>query len=332
MNNKWIGVLLLTFCAILSFLPTLSSAQNTVTVNPSGGDAQILINNAVNSVASVATAGNPGLVILTIGTFKISGPIILKSNLILKGAGDSTIIFATNSVCNSEGSSAYIFGSGVSGIEICSMQFKSSAKGTDDGGHGNYRNCIQFRSCSNVSVHDILFTKYLYSDGVRVSKSRFITVYNCRMHSVGHDGVAFLSGSENCRMHNCDISVQTNTGCRNDGTTNCEVDHNTIYGNIGSGWCCLEVESSITNLNIHHNILHDFQGSSASIGVAAVHASGSVKVHDNVMWAVSPYIQIGIGTNILEPSDRNVANWVAKGYGCRIINTTPVAEATYVKK
>jgi polygalacturonase len=56
----------------------------------------------------------PGYVILTSGTYKLSGPIALKSNVVLKGAGDSTIIFADGSICNSAEAPAYIFGSGVS--------------------------------------------------------------------------------------------------------------------------------------------------------------------------------------------------------------------------
>ncbi|RPJ77427.1 MAG: hypothetical protein EHM20_06240, partial [Alphaproteobacteria bacterium] len=133
--------------------------------------------------------------------------------------------------------------------------------------------------------------------------------------SVGHDGVAFLSDSKNCRMYNCDVQVQTNTGVRIDNSDNVEVDHNTFSGSANSGWCCVELENELTNANVHHNIMHDFKGSSSSAGIGNVHASGSISVHDNVMWAVSPYIQIGSGSNILGPSDRNVESWVAKGYG-----------------
>ena len=135
------------------------------------------------------------------------------------------------------------------------------------------------------------------------------------MYSVGHDGVSFLSGTKNSRMYNCDVEVQTNTGVRIDNCANIEVAYNTFSGSAGSGWCCVELENKLTNANVHHNIMHDFKGSSSSAGVGNVHASGSINVHDNVMWNVSPYIQVGSGSNILGPSDRNVENWVAKGYG-----------------
>ena len=316
MLKRQIGTLLLVTCLILTTVPAALGAQNTITVNPtSEPDAQTAINKAINSVASGATSSNPGYVILGAGTYQISAPIILKSNVVLKGAGDNTIIYATGSVCNSVRSPAYVFGSGVSNVEVCDLQFKSTATGPSDGGHGNYRNCIQFRSSSDCKVHDILFTRYLYSDGVRVSKSSGIEVYNCRMHSVGHDGVAFLSGTKDSRMYNCDVEVQTNTGVRINNCTNIEVDHNTFSGSAESGWCCVEMVNSLTNVNVHHNIMHDFKGSSSSAGIGNFNARGSINVHDNVMWAVSPYIMVGSGSNILGPSDHSVENWVAKGYG-----------------
>ena len=61
--------------------------------------------------------------------------------------------------------------------------------------------------------------------------------------------------------------------------------------------------------------MHDFKGSSSSAGVGNFNARGSINVHDNVMWAVSPYVMVGSGSNILGPSDHSVENWVAKGYG-----------------
>ncbi|WP_292374391.1 glycosyl hydrolase family 28-related protein [Methanosarcina sp. UBA411] len=316
MLKRQIGTLLLVTCLILTTVPAALGAQNTITVNPtSEPDAQTAINKAINSVASGATSSNPGYVILGAGTYQISAPIILKSNVVLKGAGDNTIIYATGSVCNSVRSPAYVFGSGVSNVEVCDLQFKSTATGPNDGGHGGYRNCIQFRSSSDCKVHDILFTRYLYSDGVRITKSSGIDVYNCRMHSVGHDGVGFLSGTKDSRMYNCDVEVQTNTGVRINNCTNIEVDHNTFSGSAESGWCCVEMVNSLTNVNVHHNIMHDFKGSSSSAGIGNFNARGSINVHDNVMWAVSPYIMVGSGSNILGPSDHSVENWVAKGYG-----------------
>ena len=314
-RRQILGMLLIT-CFCLSVMPLALCANDTITVNPiSGANAQIEINKAINSAALYATATNPVCVRLAAGTYEISAPINLKSNVALKGSGENTIIFAIGSVCNSGKSPAYVYGLGVSNVEVSDLQFKSTAKGPVDGGHGQYRICIKFTSSRDTKVHDILFTSYLYNDGVRISKSTNINVYNCKMHSVGHDGVAFLADSKNCRMYNCDVWVQTNTGVRIDNSINCEVDHNTFSGSARSGWCCIEVQNACKGLNIHHNILHDYKGSSNSAGIGNVKSSGAINVRDNVMWAVKPYSQIKIGANILGSEDHNVDNWVAKGYG-----------------
>jgi hypothetical protein len=330
MLRRQLGSLFLVTCLILTTVPAALGAQNTVTVSPtSGSDAQTAINNAINSVASGATSSNPGYVVLSAGTYKISAPIVLKSNVVLKGAGDSTIIYAaSSSVCNSEGAPAYVYGSGVSNVEISHLQFQSTASSPSDGGHGDYRNCIKLRSSSNSKVHDILFTRYLYSDGVRITDSSGIDVYNCRLKSSGHDGVSFLSGTRDSRMYNCYVEVQTNTGVRVDNCANIEVDHNTFTGSAGSGWCCVELENTLTNVNVHHNIMHDYKGSSSSAGVGNWNAGGSISVHDNVMWNVSPYVEVGSGSNILGPSDHNVDNWVAKGYGYGSIGSASSTQDT----
>ncbi|HWR25557.1 MAG TPA: PGF-pre-PGF domain-containing protein [Methanosarcina sp.] len=316
MLKRRILTLLLIACFFLITVPAVSGSE--ITVNPtSGTNAQIAINNAINSVASGATPSKPGFILLTAGTYNISAPIILQSNVVLKGAGDSTIIFANGSVCNSEERHGYITGLNVSNVELCNLQFQSTASRFSDGGHGEYRDCIVLKSANDCRVHDILFTRYLYNDGVQVFRSTNITIYNCRLYSSGHDGVAFFSDSENCRMSNCDVQIQTNTGIRIASGINCEVDHNTFSsGTAGSGWCCVQLQNTLRNVSVHHNIMHDFRGSDSSAGIGSRYARGSISIHDNVMWNVSPYMQIGSpANNTLGPDDQNVSNWVAKGYG-----------------
>jgi hypothetical protein len=314
MLKRQLGTLFLVTCLILTAIPAALGAQSTITVEPTSGSAQTAINSAINSVAAGATSSNPGVVLLTAGTYNINAPIVLKSNVVLKGAGDSTIIYATGSVSNSDSAPAYIYGSGVSNCDVSNLQFKSSATGIKDGGHGDYRNCIKFKSSTNSNVHDILFSPYLYGDGVRVSQSTGIDVYNCRIRS-GHDAISFLSGSSNCRAYNNDIEISVNTGIRADNSKNIEIDHNTFYGQHGSGWCCTEMESSLSGIDIHHNIFHDYRGSSGSAAVQPVHASGSVSVHDNVLWNVGGINMGKTSNNIINPSDKNADGWVAKGYG-----------------
>ena len=317
-------IFLITFLFLIT-IPAVLGAE--ITINPtSETDAQDAINNAINSVASDATSSNKGSVLLTAGTYNITAPIVLKSNIVLKGAGNDTVIFASDSVCNSKKEHGYITGSDVSNVEIYNLQFRSTASKFSDGGIGEYRDCIVLNDANKCMVHDILFTRYLYNDGVQIFGSTNVTVYNCRFYSAAHDGVSIVSDSENCRVSNCDVQVQTNTGVRVDSGINCEVDHNTFTsGTAGSGWCCVELEDTLTNVNVHHNIMHDFRGSSNSAGIGSVRAKGSINIHDNVMWNVSPYMQIRSQVNNkLGPDDQNVSNWVAKGYGYGSIDVTSI--------
>jgi hypothetical protein len=75
------------------------------------------------------------------------------------------------------------------------------------------------------------------------------------------------------------------------------------------------MENSLSGIDIHHNIFHDYRGSSGSAVVQPVHASGSVSVHENVLWNVGDVKMGKTSNNIINPSDKNVGNWVAKGYG-----------------
>ena len=317
MIQKKLGILLLATCLIFTAIPLALGAQ-TITLSPtSGANAETAINSAISSAASGATESNPGYVNLTNGTYQLSSPIILKSNVILKGEGNDTIIYATDSVCNSAAAPAYVYGSGVSNAEISNLQFKSSATRTSDGGHGNYRNCIKLSSVTNCTVHDCLFQNYLYGDGVRVAKSSGVQIYNCSIRS-GHDGIEFLSGSSDCRAYNNEIDIRVNTGIRADNSENIEIDNNTFYGLHNSGWCCTEMEGNLSGIKIHNNIFHDYQGSSGNAAVQPVHASGTVLVYNNVLWNVGGIKYGTISNNIIDPSNTTVTNWVAKGYGSNL--------------
>lgn len=305
MTKKQIGVILLALCLMLSFALVASAATNIVSPGQS-------INNAISS------AHSGDIVFLKSGTYQLSEKIIMKSGIHLKGesAANTVIRAGPNTAGSVSGktSDGWIYCSGISNFEISNLAFASTATGTNDGGRGETRNCILLRDCTNVKIHDNKVIKYVYNDFVKCHRGNNIQVYD-NAGQCGHDFVEFLSGTKNSRAYGNNIVVQTNTGIRCDGASNIELDHNTLTGAGGTGWCLFEMESALSNINIHHNIMHDYRGSSGSYAVAPVHASGSVSVHDNVLWNVG---SISFGTskdNIINPSDKSVASWVVKGYG-----------------
>ena len=335
-RNKGIVLIIIMMFTLQCVPLTMLGASGTVYhVGPGqkyNGTTQTVINQAI----SAAKAGDT--VYLHAATYNISGPIMLKSGITLRGDGDSTVIHSTGAnVCNSENETncAYVIGNDVSNVTICYLRFTSTASQKNDGGHGNGRNCIEFRRASNCTVHNITFSRWLWNDGVRIRNSKKMTIHSSRINAA-HDGVCFFNTTDS-RIYNCDIMVQINNGVRTDGSVNIEIDHNNFSSTpeLG-GWCCIQVQNAAKNINIHHNIIHDTAG---KIGVAPYSFSGSgVTVHDNVFWNCSSPIKVGSSANnTIDPSERNVKNWVAKGYGCGSSsssannNAAPTTSPTTVK-
>ncbi|HQD53488.1 MAG TPA: glycosyl hydrolase family 28-related protein, partial [Peptococcaceae bacterium] len=318
MNKRWIWVIL--FAVVLFLLVPMTVWGATLYVGPGqtyNGTTQDVINQAIQD----ANAGDT--VYLRAATYNITGPIILKSGITLRGDGGKTVIHAAgDNVCNnpsSETGSAYVIGNDVSNVTICNLRFTSTADEKNDGGHGDGRNCIQFRRAQNCEVYNVIFSRWLFNDGVRVSKSNGISVHDCEINA-GHDGICFYA-SQNCKAYNNQISVQINNGIRANGSSNVEIHNNnfTSRSDLG-GWCCVQIQGNARNVNIHHNIFYDTAG---KIGVAPYDFSGSnIQVHDNVFWNCVTPIQVGSGSNnIVNPSDRNLGNWVQQGYGRSINNS-----------
>jgi len=286
-----------------------------LTVSPTGSNNdQIVINNALETVSN----SGGGKVSLTSGTYQLTEKIIMKSGIHLQGeSAANTILRAgpnTGGSVSGKTSDGWIYCSGLTNIEISNLAFTSTASGTSDGGLGETRNCILLRGCSNVKIHDNQVIKYVYNDFVKCHAGDNIQVYN-NSGQWGHDFVEFLSETKNSRACNNNIVVQTNTGIRCDGASNIELDHNTLTGAGGTGWCLFEMENELSNINIHHNIMHDYHGSSNSYAVGPVTVSGSVSVNNNVLWDVGAIAYGTTKDNNIDPSDRSISSWVAKGYG-----------------
>jgi len=291
----------------LAFVPCIVGAS-TIMVSPGQS-----INNAI------ASAQLGDIVFLKSGTYQLSSEkIIMKSGIHLTGeSAANTVIRAgpdTGGSISGKTSDGWIYCSGLENIEISNLAFTSSASGTNDGGRGDTRNCILLRDCNNVKIHDNNVIKYVYNDFVKCHSGDNIQVYD-NSGQCGHDFVEFLSGTKNSRAYGNDIIVQTNTEIRCDGASNIELDHNTLTGAGGTGWCLFEMENALSNINIHHNIMHDYTGSSDSYAVAQVNASGSVNVHENILWNVGSIAYGTTKNNIINLPDRIISSWITKGYG-----------------
>jgi hypothetical protein len=320
MFKRQLETLFIVTCIFLTIIPyALGSQNNTISVNATSiTGAQTEINSAINYLATNSTPNSPGYVLLNAGTYNLSGSVNLKSNIVIKGVGNDTIIFANGSVCNTAKEPAYIFGTNISNVEISNLQFKSTAEPLD-GGRGIY-SCVRLMTVNNSSIHDLLIMPYHYGDGVRIETGNNTSVYNSNIGS-GHDSISFLLNSSNCRAYNNSFDIRINTGVRVRDSKDIRLDHNTFTGIHESGWCCTEMEENLSNIEIDHNIFHDYIGSNeysyySSAAVQPRHANGSLHIHDNVLWNVGNILMGSGSGNISNPPDENVEDWVAQGYGC----------------
>jgi hypothetical protein len=316
MKNKRV---ILTFLVVVLLLVPFAVFGATLHVGPGqtyNGTTQDAINRAIQAANSGDT------VYLHAATYNITKPIIMKSGITLRGDGNNTVIHGAGSnVCNNpsnEREAAYIVANDVSNVTICYLRFTSTATSTNDGGHGDGRQCIWFRRASNCTVHNVTFTRFLYCDGVRVSKSNGITVRDCEINA-GHDGICFYASS-NCKAYNNLITVQTNNAIRIYSSSNVEIYKNNFTTYAG-GWCVLQFEENARNVDVHHNVFYDTKGNA---GLAPWKFSGSnIQVHDNVFWNCTTITKESefkgqlsfASSNQVNPSDRNLTNWKNKGYG-----------------
>ncbi|NLY17688.1 MAG: hypothetical protein GX045_01750, partial [Clostridiaceae bacterium] len=311
--------LLLVFVLVLNLI-SFAPSSRAATVHhvgpgqPYNGTSSAVIQQALNA----AKAGDT--IYLHTATYNISGPIVLKSGITLRGDGiNKTIIYGAANVCTTYNQDAYVMCKNVSNCEIYGITFKSASSGPQENGKGAlYRNCISFRESSNIRVHDCSAPKWIYLDFVKASKSSDIKMYNCDIVT-GHAGGYFYQ-CNNVEAYNNRILVYTNAGLRGDGTTNQVFHHNTIWCEASSGQAAFEYQNNCNNTVMHHNLVYDFSKSYRDHCVVQNwnnSAYGNVRFHDNVYWNCSGGVEIGTGTgNIVDPSNRNVAYWQSQGYGC----------------
>jgi len=311
-------VLIINCCSLLAS----SGKGRAATIHHVGpgqqynGTSSAVIQQAINA----ANAGD--IIWLHEAQYNISGPILLKSGLTLRGDGiNKTIIYGGPTVCTTYSNDAYVRCYNISNVEIYGITFKSASAGPHENGKGDlYRYCISARNCSNIKIHDCSAPKWIYNDFFRASYSTGLEMYNCDIVT-GHTGGYFYNCSD-VKAYNNRILVYTNAGLRGDNTYgNVKFYNNTIWCEASSGQAAFEFQNNCNGVEMHHNLVYDFSKAHSYHCVVQNwqgSAYGNVVFRDNVYWNCSGGVEIGSGTgNIIDPSNRNVAYWESIGYGCQ---------------
>jgi hypothetical protein len=229
-------------------------------------------------------------------TYVISASITIGSNVTL--TGDATAIVK---LVSSAGWSTYVPMIGVTGTSSSYKRnitiYGFQVDGNDAGNGGsvangrghNYYNMIGLEYVRNVKVHDM----YLHNncnDGVRISNSDSVYVYNSRIIKHGHDGVQALK-SRYIEVYGNTIQNRTNCSARFDNVRYGTIRNNTMYtadGDGGSGG--VQIQSSgagyaIVGIKIFENRIYDTYGPGMwMFSYGTPQYNSDIYVHNNVIY------------------------------------------------
>ena len=222
----------------LVFSVGVGKAENqTVTVSPTGMNDQNVINQAITQ------AGSGGTVFLNAGTYDITGPIEMVSNLKLSGDSNAIIRVSSSSSQYFTGTTGIISAhSPVENVEISGFQIDgncenlpSSYNSNDQDPHDCERAIFIIGSTNprgnGVYIHDMKIYD-CFSDGIHVRFCNGVRVSNIEESNCQHEGIYF-----------CEVLQGEISGCKIAGMTS----------------DCMRVENS-QNVTVHDNLFFSYNG------------------------------------------------------------------------
>ena len=310
---KWHSIILVTLCIFASI--GLSMAA-TIDV---GNEYEC---KTIQAGVNAASAGDT--VLVHAGTHSIDKSIMAKSDITIKGVGRDTIIYTDDfdDIADST-NMAMIYLNGVSNVEICDLSFVGPADDLRDqhenggislGGLREARNAIMVRNSNNIDIHNI-YVSLILSDGVRISGSEDINVYDSEFNCAGHDAVSVFRSSETT-VNNCYINIMINTGIRYDGSKNCVVSNCTFEQSLsGTGAGYIELEHEADEILIANNV---FLKSEDPVLWTVYAMGGDIVVRDNAIYQCEGIRSSYAPFNVVSENNiqfASVRDWAALGYG-----------------
>lgn len=260
---------------------------------------------------SIASAGDEvainkliqknNIVKLEAKTYTIDNPILLKSDLTLKGTPGKTVILLRPNVKWPVWTSM-VDGTLCKSVKISGITFDANSdRQTVPYGMG-YHNVIFLKGCSNVYISNCII-RNSKGDGIRCKSCSNIDVYNNNICRMGHDGVYFVDSKE-CRADFNTIETRTNSGIRLWNTINSKIYSNQITSQQDGrgGYAGIQIEYSKLfsnpSIEISSNTLYRTQGP----GLQLIAYSQGVKINKGITIKNNRFIQAGVSTFIKDCS------------------------------
>ncbi|MFZ2961220.1 MAG: right-handed parallel beta-helix repeat-containing protein [Candidatus Ozemobacteraceae bacterium] len=218
-------------------------------------------------------------------TYVINDSLLLSSNTVLEGEAGVIIKLARGlptwggrkcSIAN-EKAMLMIKGSNADNVTIRNV--------TIDGSQSDFYphitlgwssfNMATIIGCKRLTVQNVTFRNGC-SDAMLLSKCSDVTIDKVTVNKCGHDGV-YAFHVNDITVKNSKFINRTNSSCRFDYVTNGKF-YNNDCTTSGGGYAGLELEDTVTNIEVYGNYFHHLAGPA----IAHVHTKETnVQIHDN---------------------------------------------------
>ena len=281
---KFAGLLII--CSLL-LLINHASAATIYLDSSSNGD------EAINEAMDQAQPGD--IIYLNNGTFWVDDTINFADGVTLTGDGEVKLI----DYVGWDSGQTMFYASHLSDIRISDITIDGNSQGNIDVPFGQgYYGLFLFRNCENV-VFDGVTLEYAKSDGIIFRNGDGITVTNCIINKMGHEGLYSLY-SDNVVFTNNDVITRTNSACRIASGNHVLISNNEIYSGAitaadGGGSSTgpgieINIDSGqpATDIEISKNYIHDLRGSGIWMTSESTRGDG-VYIHNNIIRDVGNY-------------------------------------------
>jgi hypothetical protein len=280
---KFFALFLLTIVITLQ-----TSAAATIYLDPSSSGDE-----TINEAMDQAQPGDT--IYLKDGTFWVDNTINFADGVTLTGDGEVKLV----DYVGWDSGQTMFYAYGISDIRISGITIDGNSQGNTDVPFGQgYYGLFLFRNCENV-VFDGVTLEYAKSDGIIFRNGDGITVTNCSINKMGHEGLYSLY-SDNVEFTNNVCFTRTNSACRIASGEHVLISNNEIYsGTItaadGGGSSTgpgieINIDSGqpATDIEISKNYIHDLRGSGIWMTSESTRGDG-VYIHNNIIRDVGNY-------------------------------------------
>lgn len=244
----------------IGYRPNKYDAFVTIAQDGTGdfnGTTEVAINNAISSISSTG-----GIIFIKKGTYNISNPIKIFSNVVIQGEGKSTILFLPNTINKNiiETNAVSLSYFEIKNLSINGNKANQTSASTING--------IYLEEASNFLISETYISNSAY-DGIRLNNCNNFKISNISSDENTNTGIQCYLGCEDGLIDNCKIISNGYAGIRLNESNKCCISNVNAINNADDG---IKIDgASGSTLNIVSNCYLDNNDDGIHIRQASNH-------------------------------------------------------------